>query len=156
MNGNLERIIEAVSALAPGRRVLASRDDSGYHAVAFKDGSVEWSYPSAPWENDPEYAAEARLAIDGIVAEVDADYLDALPLRSIVRVVNVRSFPTGRSIQRDSIYQNFGYWTLLDPSDRYDGEYAHLSGELVNESRGYSPDGVGYIDVLYVPSKDER
>lgn len=83
-----------------------------------------------------------------------AAMLDTLPDDALVQVVEVNHVRPDWTIRQRSYYERSGqYWTLLDPSDRNDGEDAFDSRQVAAASVQYGMarrEG-GFIRVLFVP-----
>lgn len=103
----------------------------------------------------------ADRTLDQITArDAVAALLDELPADTLVQVVEVNKVSDDWTIRQPSYYQCFatGHWTLLDPSDRHDGEDALDSRQVAAASIYYGMAGRenGFIRVLFVPDEDDR
>lgn len=98
-------------------------------------------------------SAAADLGLSAACTAV-ATMLDELPDGALVQVVDVNRVRPGWTIQQRSYYESSGrHWTLLDPSDRNDGEDAFGSRQVVAASihYGMARRESGFIRVLFVP-----
>lgn len=106
--------------------------------------------------------AEA-LASDPVLDQIAARdavaaLLNELPAGTLVQVVEVNKVSDDWTIRQPSYYEccTTGHWTLLDPSDRNDGEDAFDSRHVAAASIYYGMAGRenGFIRVLFVPDEN--
>ncbi|AUG29450.1 MULTISPECIES: hypothetical protein [Microbacterium] len=99
-------------------------------------------------------------ALDQIAArDAVAALLDELPDGALVQVVEVNEIKADWTIRQRSYYERFGRgWSLLDPSDRNDGEDTFDSRQVAAASIHYGAARRenGFIRVLFVPAEDDQ
>lgn len=173
MIGTTERLVNAVSKAIGSkaeRGVFIARQDNGYSiivgplselALSYNTVHGELTYDSSVFTSDE--ISDLREAVDAILAPVDGAYLDALPERTLVRVVEVRDYSLrdgGKPMEVAYLYEKFAgdRWLHLDPSDRYDGEETVQTPVLFAIARRYRAPGdgdPGRIEIVYVPDDDD-
>ncbi|BDZ52711.1 hypothetical protein GCM10025867_49520 (plasmid) [Frondihabitans sucicola] len=81
------------------------------------------------------------------------EQLDALPIHSVVQLVDDPEFPTAEYFEKYSMGTN-GSWLKLDPTDRDDGETLAASGYLVYAATRWQRDRLGYIRLVSLPGAE--